>query len=242
MISSRPNSNRPTRSGRLHKAIIFAVALPLLFSLVSCRTMWDQVRERERLFALKAGRSQAGRGQCTGALQSLDRSQSRIDLGAYSRESTVARARCYDKIGFVELATAHRRMVDDFYTEEPMAYPSPDGGSVFRVKTVPSDGFSRPPSWLKIPSPRYTPYAQRSKIVGRVVVSFEIAGNDQPRRIRVLEMPHPLLATWAVEAIGSSKSVKKKDTPITMPGGRYVTTFVFQWRWAKEAETEPLDS
>lgn len=242
MSVSRPLSIRPLRSSRLRNGIVIAAMLPLLFSMVSCKTMWEQVRERERLFALESGRTQSGRGQCTQALKSLDRAQSRMDLGAYSRESTAARARCYEKIGLDEFAAAHRRMIDDFYTDEPMAYPSSDGDSVFRVKTIPKGGFSRPPSWLKTSAPRYSPYAQRSKIVGRVVVSFEIAGNDRPKKIRILEMPHPLLATWAIEAIATSKPLKKKSSPLMMPGGRYVTTFIFEWRWAKEAPTEPLDS
>jgi len=243
MADSLNSSRRAFRHHTvLRKMLIGLVALTLGASLVSCATMWERVREQERLFALDAARTQTGRGQCPNGLRSLDRAQARIDLGAYSRESTVARARCYEKLGLTEFAAAHRRMVDDFYTDQPMAYPAPDGASVFRVKTVPAGGFSRPPSWLKMPAPRYTPYAQRSKIVGRVVVSFELAGNDKPRKIRVLEMPHPLLATWAIEAVASAQPKKKDGTPDLMPGGRYVTTFLFEWRWAKEAPTEPLDS
>ena len=243
MADSLPQPKSPSKPTPLTRALVLAfVLLPLSLSLVSCASMWDRVRERERLFALDAARTQAGRGQCPGALKSLDRAQARIDLGAYSRESTVARARCYEKLGLDEPASAHRRMIDDFYTEEPMAYPSGDGASVFRVKTVPAGGFSRPPSWLKMPAPRYTPYAQRSKIVGRVVISFELASNDRPRKIRVLEMPHPLLASWAIEAVSQAQPKKPEGTPDVMFGGRYVTTFVFEWRWAKEAPTEPLDS
>ena len=212
-------------------------------TLSGCSTMWDRVRERERMFALDSARTQTSRGQCASALRSLDRAEARIDLGPYAREATISRQRCYEKVGQSEMAAAHRRLIDDFYTDEPMAFPEPDGSSVFRVKTLPSDGFERPPSWLEFPAPRYTPYAQRSKIVGRVVIAFEVGKDDRPRRIRVLEMNHPLLATWAIEAIASAKPSKKKKGPnLLMPGGRFVTTFAFEWRWAKEEPTSEFDS
>jgi len=220
------------------------IALALVGLILSgCSTMWDRVREQERMFALDSARTQTSRGQCAAALRSLDRAEARIDLGPYSREATLSRQRCHAKIGQQEMAAAHRRLIDDFYTDEPMAFPEPDGSSVFRVKVLPSGGFERPPSWLEIPAPRYTPYAQRSKIVGRVVIAFELGQDDRPRRIRVLEMNHPLLATWAIEAIASAKPSKKKKGPnLLMPGGHYVTTFSFEWRWAKEEPTSEFDS
>lgn len=237
----QPARRRRNVAPRRRRALAMCLAL-IALGAVGCQSMWDRVRERERLFALDTARTQTGRGQCPQALQSLDRAQARLDLGAYARESTVARARCYEKLGMTEMASAHRRLVDDFYTDEPMAYPDADGTSIFRVKQVSPGGYDRPPKWLKVPEPRYSAYARRSKIIGRVVIAFELAGNDRPRKIRVLEMPHPLLATWAIESIAQSKPKKKKDSPDLMPGGRYVTTFVFQWRWAGESRDEPLDS
>ena len=143
-----------------------------------------------------------------------------------------------------ELATAHRRLLTDFYTDEPLAYPDPDGASIFRVRKVAKGGYATPPAWLEIAPPRYPESARRSKIIGRVVVAFGLAGNDRPREIRVLEMPHPLLASMAIEAIGQAKpnKRKKKDSPELMPGGRFVTTFIFEYRWAKEQPEEELDS
>jgi uncharacterized protein YceK len=218
------------------------LALALLVSLSGCASVWDRVRENERSMSVASARTEAKRGQCAEALDSLDRAQARIDLGAYARESTIARARCYEKLGLDTLAYAHRRMIDDFYTQEPMAYPAADGSSVFRVTSLPEGGFERPPSWLAFPEPRYSRYAQRSKIVGRVVVAFELASNDSPRNIRVLEMPHPLLATWAAEAVSQARTRKKPADANLMPGGQYVVTFVFEWRWARQAPEEDLDS
>jgi len=236
------NALRPQPDTRFSNAFRTALVVCLALLQAGCASFWDANRERERIFALNNARTQTGRGQCEEALASLDRSQARIDLGPYARESTLARIRCYEKLGLVEFASAHRRMITDFYTDEPMAFPDPDGSSIFRVKTISDRGYERPPSWLAFPAPRYSPYAQRSKIVGRVVVAFELAGNNTPRKIRVLEMTHPLLATWTIESIASGRPKKKNGTTVLMPGGRYVTTFVFEWRWAKEAQEEEFDS
>lgn len=211
-------------------------------SVMGCTSMWNRLRERERIGALNKGRVQTGRGQCGPGLASIDRAQARLDLGLYARESTAARTRCYEKLGMAELAAAHRRLTVDFYTNEPMAFPEADGSSIFRVETLMAERYERPPGWLKIPAPRYSPYAQRSKIVGRVVISFELASNHRPKKIRVLEMPHPLLATWAIEAIASAEPSKRKTPTVVMPGGRYVTTFVFEWRWAEPQQVDELES
>ena len=234
---SEKNATRPLRS-----ILVVGLLLALVGTTVGCTAMWDRHRERERVFALDMARTHSNRGQCEEAVSEFDRAQSRIDLGPYARESTRARLRCYEKMGATELASAHRRLLVDFYTDEPMAYPDPDGSSIFRVKRISKDGYDRPPRWLKIPAPRYPEFAQRSRITGRVVIAFELAGNDRPRAIRVLEMPHPLLATLAIEAISQAKPKKKKEDPKLMPGGRYVTTFVFEYRWAKEAPEEEFDS
>ena len=79
--------------------------------------------------------------------------------------------------------------------------------------------------------------------MGRVVVAFELAEDGRTKKIRVLEMPHPLLATWAIEAVSQAGKKKRwgKDAganPLAMPGDVYVTTFVFYWRWAAEEEEE----
>lgn len=209
-----------------------------LVAQLSCSSMWQKVRERERMFALEAARNQTQRGQCGSGLDSLDRAQAKLDLGAYARESTLARARCYEKLEFSQLAKSHRTLFSDFYTIEPMAFPDADGSSVFRVQSLHSGGYQPPPSGLQIPQPRYSPYAQRSRIVGRVVIAFELQSKGEPNNIRVLEMPHPLLATWAIEAVTQAKT--KSDVNIVhMPGDHYVTTFIFESRWVTRPGEEP---
>lgn len=226
-----------------NRALFLVMIASLGAGLVGCQSLWDRHRENERMFALESARTHSGRGQCAQALPEFDRAQARIDLGAFAKESTQTRVRCYEKLGLSVVAAAHRRLIDDFYTEEPMAYPEKDGQSIFRVRRIADGGYNKPPAWLKIAAPRYTEYARRSKIIGRVVVSFEIAGNNRPKKIRVLEMPHPLLATWAIEAISQAKPLaKRKNFPALAPGTRFVTTFSFEYRFAGETETNPLDS
>ena len=117
-----------------------------------------------------------------------------------------------------------------------MAIPEPDGSSVFRVSNIKPDDYDHPPSWLRIASPRYSDHARRSRLVGRVVVSFDLSKIGRPAKIRVLEMPHPLLATWAIESIAQSKS-REKETPFILSDRRYLVSFDFEWRWAKEEDS-----
>jgi hypothetical protein len=75
--------------------------------------------------------------------------------------------------------------------------------------------------------------------VGRVIVSFQLAGNGEPTKLRVLEMPHPLLATWAMEAVAAARPKKGSDPSKLVPGAQYIATFSFEWRWAQgEPEEE----
>lgn len=234
------DASRPRRSIPVKLRVVIVLALGLLMLAQSgCRMMWQRVRESERIYALNTARNQTGRGQCVKGLDSLDRAEARMDIGIYAREAVAARLRCYEKLELQELASAHRRLIQDFYTDEPMALPEADGTSVFRVANPPTGNFEPPPGWLKIPRPRYSPYAQRSKIVGRVVVSFELSKAGRPTQIRVLEMPHPLLATWAIESVSQAEKDKKfKQNVVVLPNTLHITTFLFEWRWANEDPDE----
>ena len=215
-----------------------ALALLLVLPVFGCGSMWSRVRENERTFALENARNDAKRGKCVDALQSLDRAEAVMAIDRFAIESLQLRIRCYEKLEHDEEMSAHRRLLDDFYTEEPMAFPAHDGSSVFRAHEDAPIRFDRPPSWLQIHRPRYTPYAQRSKIVGRVVVIFALAPSGKTTKIRVLEMPHPLLASWAIEAIAQAKPARamKDKVPVLESDRTFVTTFNFEWRWADEPE------
>lgn len=236
-----PNARQRARQYR--RVAMIALLSSLFVAQSGCQYLSQRLREQERLSALKTAHTQTKRGQCEEGLSSLDRAQAKLEIGRYARVATIARTRCYETLGLSELARAHRRLIDDFYSVEPMALPEADGSSIFRVSKIRAAGYAQRPIWLEIPAPRYSPYAQRSKIVGRVVVAFELAEDGRTKKIRVLEMPHPLLATWAIEAVSQAGKKKRwgKDAganPLAMPGDVYVTTFVFYWRWAAEEEEE----
>ncbi|MEZ4282227.1 MAG: TonB family protein [Myxococcota bacterium] len=214
--------------------LFLAVAAIGLSSAIGCGSMWERVRENERGYAVENARSDAKRGKCVEALEGLDRAQAIMSIDRFAIEANQIRIRCYEKLGLSEQQSAHRRLLDDYYRDEPMAFPAADGSSVFRVAEGAPVRFDRPPSWLLIERPRYTAYAQRSKIVGRVVVSFGLTANGQTTRIRVLEMPHPLLASWAIEAVAKARPKRKGQVPIIESDRTYVTTFNFEWRWADE--------
>ena len=133
---------------------------------------------------------------------------------------------------------AHRRLLGDDDRDEPMAFPAHDGSAIFRLRDATPERFDRPPSWLEIKRPRYTPHAQRSKLVGRVVVTFKLAENGKTTAIRILEMPHPLLASWAIDAVAAAKPARgmKDKVPVIESDRAYVATFNFEWRWADEPE------
>jgi Gram-negative bacterial TonB protein C-terminal len=222
------------RSDPLFRLVLVTLALLAALALSGCGGMWDAVRENERGFALENARNLSKRGKCVEALEALDRAEAIMSIDRFAIEATQMRIRCYEKLGLHEFESAHRRLLEDFYTEEPMAFPAADGSSVFRASGDVPTQFDRPPSWLKIERPRYTPYAQRSKIVGRVVVKFGLAEGGMTNQIRVLEMSHPLLASWAIEAVAQAKPKRKNQVPVIESDRDYVTTFNFEWRWANE--------
>ena len=198
------------RSLPLFRLVLVALALLAALALSGCGGMWDAVRENERGFALENARNQSKRGKCVEALEALDRAEAIMSIDRFAIEATQIRIRCYEKLGLPELQAAHRRLLEDFYTEEPMAFPAADGSSVFRASEDVPTQFDRPPSWLKIERPRYTPYAQRSKIVGRVVVKFGLGRgrDDEPD-------PRP-----RDERIPCSRAGRSKPSPRRSPSGR----------------------
>lgn len=218
------------------------IALIAILTFVSatqsgCSSMWQAVRERERAFAAESARDYALAGKCEPALQSLDRAQASLNLGPFAQESTAIRARCYKKLGLVKLASAHRRLLRDFYVKEPIPALGPDESPVLRVADVDLEDHSPSPSSLKITPPRYNNFARRSGIVGRVVIAFDLSEDGTPTKIRVLEMPHTLLATWAIEAIVESR-IRKKARPWVAPGEHYLTVLSFTSHWARQTKVE----
>ena len=217
----------------LATAILLAI---LIGSSLGCGGFWKLVRESERNTSVSNARSYAKRGDCEKAINSLNRATARLDIGTFGKEATTLRMRCYERQERWAAARAHQRLLDDFYTEEEPAYPSAGGSSVFRVKSIRNVKYENPPSAFEIQPPVYTESAKKSYIDGRVVISFELTADGKAKAIRVFEMPHPLLASWAIEAIEGGKRSKKHEDTLLVPGGHYLTTFVFEYRWATDVQ------
>jgi hypothetical protein len=236
----RRDGNGCNPSGRAVTRVVGLIVLGLAaFGVLACTGMGNRLRERERLFAVEMARTQTERGQCAEALTSLDRAQARLDLGLYARESIRARVKCYSKLGLDELARGHRRLLEDFYSVESRTLSDDGGSPVFRARDIDPALLEPVPSILRIEKPRISPSASRSRLVGRVVVAFALGIDGQPTDLRVLEMSHPLLATWAMEAVAGSKVAKSADRSVLIPGRRYVTTFAFESHWEDQPEAEP---
>ena len=207
------------RSFSLPRPVLATLALLAALALSGCGGMWDVIRENERGFALDNARNQSKRGKCVEALDALDRAEAIMEIDRFAIESTQIRIRCYEKLGLPELQVRpsppapgllHRR-----------ADGVPGGATARRSFVLPPTcrpEFDRPPSWLKIERPRYTAYAQRSKIIGRVVVGFGLREGGKTNQIRVLEMSHPLLASWAIEAVAQAKPKRTGQVPVRRVG------------------------
>jgi hypothetical protein len=222
----------PNPKSSISKGALVLLALALLAGS-GCAPMWAKIRESQRVYAVDHALDYARRGDCEATLAALDRAEARLDIGRFGREATVMRMRCYEQLEKFAVARAHQRLLDDFYASENPAYPNADGTSTFRVRQLPHADFEKPPSAIRIESPRYSESARRSKIVGRVVIAFELSERDKPKTLRVLEMPHPLLASWAIEAVARSGRDRKAKGALIPPGGHYLATFAFEYRFAK---------
>jgi hypothetical protein len=196
--------------------------------------MWKRVRENERTNAVSNARTFSKSGRCSRALAALNRAEAKLEIGGFGQEATNIRIRCYERQERWAAARAHQRLLEDFYGQDNPSYPAADGSSVFRVSKLPKIDFEKPPEALDMKSPLYSEPARRSYITGRVVISFKLGVDNRTRAIRVLEMPHPLLASWAIEAVEHTEKKRKFKDTLLAPGGHYIATYSFQYRWAKE--------
>jgi outer membrane biosynthesis protein TonB len=93
------------------------------------------------------------------------------------------------------------------------------------------------PRDLKLPKARYSRSAERSHLIGVVLVEFTLDRAGASRQIRVLENPHPLLSSWAIEAVAQAKlgsgSSRLMDLPI-----RTAVNLRFSSHWAEKAVLE----
>jgi hypothetical protein len=214
-----------------------ALALCLATTALGCSGFWDGVRERQRQASIDLARDLAGRGECRRALPSLERAQTRRQLGAFAAESIYLKARCLALVGRLEESLAHWRMVSDQYEGSSWASRIPN-------EVLPLLGSGEPyrahvaPTAFEIPRPRYGNGARRASVAGPVWIDFRLDGEGRPHDLRVIGAAHPLLAGYALEAVASGKWRKSAGTNTPLPR-RASSAFRFESLWMDEADVEP---
>ena len=223
---------RPCRAGL---AAIVAASL-----LMGCSSFWTAVRERERRFAQENAQERVARGDCRGALPSLERSQAAAALGSYAASSTWTRAQCLSRLGALEESKAHYRLLRDFYPAfrpEPIAQELGEDAIALTREIAELSNLGALPE-LALEEPRYSASTDRSRLGGSVLVRFWVREDGTTRDIRVLDMPHPLLASWAIEAVARAKVEDVSSALLPQAG---VRRFVFQTRAERLATGDTSD-
>ena len=225
------------RQGRVWRLVAAIVGTSLL---VGCSPFWNGVRERERRFAEENALERAARGDCRGALPSLERSQATTALGPYAASSTWTRAQCLSRLGALEESKAHYRLLRDFYPAfrpERIAQELGEDTVPLTREMVELTTLGALPE-LALAEPRYSASADRSQLGGAVLVRFWVREDGGTQDIRVLEMPHPLLASWAIEAVAGAKVTDVSTAALPRAG---VRRFVFQTRRERMEASDASD-
>jgi len=214
-----------------------ACALPL----VACAGLTERLRESERNAAAANARKLVARRDCAAALPALERAQAARELGAFEAESSWLKLRCLEALGRTQEALAHQRLLSDFHPD--FAPIAAQGRAALASGEAPAAPLPLAPApalrALAIPRARFTPDAERSRVVGEVVVRFRVERGGRVEGIRVLETPHPLLASWAIEAIANA-SLQSDAAEESLPA-EGALRFHFQHRWQAPDADETRD-
>ncbi|MEM7411824.1 MAG: hypothetical protein AAF430_16455 [Myxococcota bacterium] len=213
-----------------------AILLVLLLATGGCTSMWESVRESQRRSSIRLARDLVERGSCTRALDTIGRAQSAADLGRFEAESVWLRARCLDRLGRHQQALAHWRLLVDGYPDSTYAGRIPAERKAQLGERAPTRAPSSPPAF-ESPKPRYERGAEQAKLVGSVWLEFELDAAGGVSQIRVIETPHPLLASFAIESLALGAWV---ETDRTVIAGRYGAKYLFETYWAtRDAQRAP---
>lgn len=234
----RERFDRPLGPRASRVAQLFAL-LCVVAALVGCGRMWAGIRERDRKSAEKTSQRLAERGQCGRAIASAENAQAAKELGDFAAKSTWLKARCLDALAMHEQSLAHWRLLADFYSDSPWAEElSPSLREAIAIR--PASPIVAAPHDLKLPKARYSRSAERSHLIGVVLVEFTLDRTGASRQIRVLENPHPLLSSWAIEVVAQAElgpdSSQRMDLPF-----RTAVNLRFSSHWAELAAGKAAD-
>ena len=215
-----------------------AVLLSAVCATLGCSSMWESVRESQRLSSVRLARELVERGSCERALETIGRAQSTAELGRFEAESIWLRARCLSRLERSQQALAHWRLLADHYSESPFSRRIPAEVREQLGRRAETRAPSSPKAF-EAPQPRYEPGAQQAKLVGSVWLEFDLDEAGGVGDIRVIETPHPLLASFAVEALALGKWTDR-SLPVRM--GRYGAKYRFEHHFAQPASKSPRRS
>jgi tetratricopeptide (TPR) repeat protein len=216
-----------------HSVRVATVALLCaLVALSGCNGMWEALRRSEQRMAANRARTLEQKGDCEAALESLERAQGVAELGAFAAESTWLKARCLERMDRHQEALAHWRLLVDFFPESRYAQRVDAS-----VRAEPGDPDANPirgpaPRALSIAQPRYSHTARRSHLTGSVVLTYRIRSAGEVDEIRVIELAHVLLASWAIEAIARAEWHSKHARELELPLWA-TSSFRFEHIWAE---------
>jgi len=241
--SAAPIANRPLApcaAGRTvsRRCLIWLGLIVVFVGPVGCSSMWDSIRESQRQSSIGLSRDFVKRGEWSRAFESIERAQTRRQLGAFAAESVYLKAVSLAAIDRDEEALAHWRLLHEQYGDTRWAERIPSEvrpllGEAERLRARAA------PIAFEMPKPRYGKGAQRASIAGPVWVEYVLDEAGTAIELRVIQSAHPLLAGYALEAVASGRWRESAGTSVVLPR-RALSLFRFESLWMDEAEEEPL--
>jgi tetratricopeptide (TPR) repeat protein len=185
------------------------VLLALAIGSLGCGAAIDRwrvdLRESERRTAEQNARDWFAFGDWERALASLERAQATPDLSRdFAVESTLRKAQALEKLGRREESLAHFRHLLDRHPDElphdlvPRAALAPDRGERAAEQAVSTQD-------VDVSKPRFTKEARWAGVEGEVHVRCRFDARGRPVEIRVVGPAHPLLASFAIEAVAGAR-------------------------------------
>jgi tetratricopeptide (TPR) repeat protein len=205
---------------------------------VGCSSMWDAIREKQRQSSITIAREFVKRGEWVRAMQSLERAQTRRQLGDFAAESVYLKAKCLDALGRYEEALAHWRMLRGQYADARWARRIPDEIEPLLGEPEPLRARLAPAAF-EMAKPRYGVGARRASVAGPVWVEYRLDENGVSTDLRVVGPAHPLLAAYALEAVAQGRWRESAGVNTVLPR-RALSPFRFESLWMDEAEDEPI--
>ncbi len=210
-------------------AVIGAAATGL-----GCAGFWESIRRHEHAVSWNRAVDLAASDRCEAAIASIERAQNEKSLTRrFAAESTWLKANCLNALGRREEALAHYRFLRDFLGDSPHLDSLPE--AVLGEDPALAGPVELTSTTLDLPTARYSSAARKAGISGTVEIRYELDPHGAAVRIRVVREAHPLLASWAIEAVAAGRAQPQP----TAPAGYAVFRFLSRKAAAEVSAAEP---